>query len=79
MRKNNVVAPKKPDTFVDDPLTDLPLRGARQLIAQALETEIEILLNHYKELTDPSGRQRLVRKGYLPEREIQTGIGPVTG
>jgi putative transposase len=77
MRKNNVVALKKPDTFIDDPLTDLLRRGARQLIAQALETEIEIFLNHYRELSDPVGRQRLVRNGYLPERQIQTGIGPV--
>jgi putative transposase len=77
MRKNNVVALKKPDTFIDDPLTDLLRRGARQLIAKALETEIEIFLNHYSELSDPVGRQRLVRNGYLPERQIQTGIGPV--
>lgn len=77
MSKNNVVALKKPDTFIDDPLTDLLRRGARQLIAQALETEIEIFLNHYRELSDPVGRQRLVRNGYLPERQIQTGIGPV--
>jgi hypothetical protein len=36
MSKNNVVGLKKPDTFVDDPITDLIRRGARQLMAQAL-------------------------------------------
>ncbi len=29
-------------------------------------------------LTDDLGRRWVVRHGYLPEREIQTGIGPVT-
>jgi len=28
-------------------------------------------------LTDVQGRRRIVRHGYLPEREIQTGIGAV--
>ena len=59
MRKNNVVALKKPDTFIDDPLTDLLRQGARTLIAQAVKTELEVFLSHYQELTDPSGRQRL--------------------
>ena len=31
---------------------------------------------HADKLTD-DGRQRLVRHGHLPEREIMTGIGPV--
>src|SRR5262249_62377504 len=31
---------------------------------------------HAEKLTD-EGRQRLVRHGHLPEREIMTGIGPV--
>jgi putative transposase len=29
------------------------------------------------ELKDEQDRQRVVRNGYLPEREIQTGIGAV--
>jgi putative transposase len=27
---------------------------------------------------DLSGRQAVVRNGYLPERDILTGLGPVT-
>ena len=51
--------------------------GARALLAQAVETEVAALLgNHADKLTD-DGRQRLVRHGHLPEREIMTGIGPV--
>lgn len=77
MSKDNVFDLKRPDLFIDDPLTDILRRGARQLLAQALETEIDIFIHQYKELVDELGRQRIVRNGYLPERKIQSGIGPV--
>jgi transposase-like protein len=77
MSKDNVVAVKKPERFIDDPISEILRQGARSLLAQALENEIEIFLNQYKELRDEKGLQRIVRNGYLPEREIQTGIGPV--
>jgi transposase-like protein len=77
MNKDNVVAIKKPERFVDDPISDILRQGARDLLAHALEAEIEIFLNQYKDLRDETGLQRIVRNGYLPERQIQTGIGPV--
>ena len=77
MNHDNVIDLKNPEPFVDDPLTAILRKGARKLLAQALETEIEIFLNQYKELKDDLGRQRIVRNGYRPEREIQSGIGPV--
>jgi putative transposase len=77
MSKDNVIAIKKPDTFVDDPITEILRQGARSLISQALEIELEIFMNQYKGLRDQMGLQRIVRNGYLPERQIQTGIGPV--
>ena len=61
-----------------DPLTEVLRNGARALLAQAVEAEVTALLScHADKLTD-DGRQRLVRHGHLPEREIMTGIGPVT-
>jgi putative transposase len=78
MSKDNVIAIKKPDTFVDDPISEILRQGARSLITQALEIEIEIFVNQYKDLRDQMGLQRIVRNGYLPERQIQTGIGPVS-
>ncbi|PIP35585.1 MAG: IS256 family transposase, partial [Desulfobacterales bacterium CG23_combo_of_CG06-09_8_20_14_all_52_9] len=68
---------KKPDSFVDDPITDILRQGARKLLSQALEAEVEFFLSQYGDLKDDAGRQRMVRNGYLPEREIQSGIGPV--
>jgi transposase-like protein len=47
------------------------------LLTEALEAEIESFLAMYTDLKDNHGCQRITRNGYLPEREIQTGVGPV--
>ena len=77
MPKDNVIELKKPEPFIDDPITDILRSGARKLLAQALETEIEIFLSQFADLKYDQGRKRITRNGYLPERDIQTGIGPV--
>ncbi len=61
-----------------DELTEVIRAGARKLIAQALEAEVTDLLAAFGDQHDANGRARVVRNGYQPEREIQTGIGPVT-
>lgn len=78
MSKNNVIDLKKPEPFVDDPITDILRQGARKLLTAALEAEIENFLSQYKDIADENGCQRIVRNGYLPEREIQTGLGQIT-
>ena len=77
MPKDTVIKFEKPEPFVDDPITAILRSGARKLLAEALETEIEIFLSQYSALKDPQGRKRIARNGHLPLREIQTGIGPV--
>jgi len=77
MGKDNVIDFKKPEPFVDDPITQVLRTGARKLLTEALEAEIEGFLLQYRALRDNQDRQRVVRNGYLPEREVQTGIGPV--
>jgi len=61
----------------NDPLTAVLQAGARKLLAQAINAEVEAFLAKYEHLKDENGRARIVRNGYLPERDIQTGIGPV--
>ena len=76
MTDTNVFELSQPGSFAD-PLTEILRNGARALLAQAVEAEVAVLLScHADKLTD-DGRQRLVRHGHLPEREIMTGIGPV--
>jgi len=77
MSKNKIVKLEKPGEFSEDPLTELLQQGARQLIAEAVEAELQVLLQQYAEVKNDKGCRQVVRNGYLPEREIQTGIGPV--
>jgi transposase-like protein len=76
LEENSVLTLKNP-AFTDDPLTELLRQGARKLLAQAIEAEVESFLAQHFELRDDHGRARVVRNGYLPERDVQTGIGPV--
>ena len=63
--------------FGQDLLTEVLRKGARDLLAQAVEQEVHEWLADRANLTDERGRQRVVRNGHLPERTILTGIGPV--
>ena len=73
---SSVVPLRQPDT-IDDPLTAILRSGARRLLAQAIEAEAEAFLATMKGARLPDGRERLVRHGHGPERQVQTGIGPV--
>ena len=76
MTENRVVALRQKGA-IDDSLTEILRAGARRLIAQAVEAEFETFLVSTVDLVLPDGRQRVVRHGHDPVREIQTGIGPV--
>ncbi|MFO1352962.1 MAG: IS256 family transposase [Gammaproteobacteria bacterium] len=78
MSKDNVIAwSKRVGTPIADPLTEVLQRGARRLLAEAVETEVEQFLAQHQGLIDEAGRARVVRNGYLPPRAIQTVIGEV--
>src|SRR3954453_20389064 len=71
---SSIIRLRQPEA-IDDPLTALLRSGARRLLEQAIEAEVEAFLASRKDLKLADGRDRLVRHG--PERVIQTGIGPV--
>ena len=77
MTKSNVIDLEGRESSID-PLTDLLKKGARQLLQQAIEAELQELLSTHADRRMEDGRAGVVRNGYLPERQIQTGIGPVT-
>jgi transposase-like protein len=76
MKDDKIVTLRQPGEFAD-PLTEMLRNGARQLLTQAVEAEVAECLVTPADLTTGDGRQRLVRHGHMPERTIQTGIGPV--
>lgn len=79
MTQDNLVkfkTPETPENF-SDALSDLIRSGAQKIIAQAVEAELNELLRAHQGLRDDSGRQAVVRNGYLPARTIMTGVGEV--
>ncbi len=77
MKEDTIVELRQPGSFCDDRLTDVLRAGARALLAQAVEAEVEAHIAAHAALSDAQGRRRIVRHGYLPERDVQTGIGAV--
>lgn len=61
---------------VEDPLNEILQRGARELLAKAVEAELNELLIQYAQL-EVNGKKAIVRNGNLPERTIQTGLGEI--
>ena len=76
MTEDTVISFPQPGQ-IDDPLTEVLRAGARQLLQQAVEAEVVAFLAAYGEEKTADGRQRVVRHGHGPEREVLTGIGPV--
>lgn len=77
MSQHNVVKLAGRDTIID-PLTELLRSGAEPLVYQAVEAELlELLAEHLPRQTEDS-KAGVVCNGYLPERELQTWVGPVT-
>ena len=78
MSQDNVISlPKPAVTPVLDPLTEVLQQGAGRLLAEAVEAEVERLLEPPREQRDAGGRQRLVRNGPLPLRTLPTGRGGI--
>jgi len=73
MTDSNIVPIKAP---TENALDELLKRGARDLLAAAIEAEVSGLIDGYRDLT-VAGKQAVVRNGYLPARTIQTGLGDI--
>jgi putative transposase len=77
MQEHTAIPFPHPQLSAADPLTEVLRQGAQRLLTQAIEAEVAVLLAQYANRHDPQGRQAVVRNGYLPEREVHTGIGAV--
>jgi len=67
MKDDTVVALLRPESFSDE--TEVLRAGTRQLLGQAIEAEVAAHIEAHADLTDASGRRRIVRHGHMPERE----------
>jgi putative transposase len=58
-------------------LEEVLREGARKMLQTAIENEVADFIDQYKHRTDENGHRLAVRNGYMPEREITTGIGAI--
>jgi transposase-like protein len=77
MRKDNKQIVEFPEESSRDALTEVLREGARRLLRDAVENEVEEWIESRKELKDTDGRRQVVRNGYMPERSVLTGLGEI--
>ena len=66
MYEDTVVSFSHPDRIsIEDPLTQVLRSGARCLLAEAVEAEVEAFVAEHADLLDEAGRRRVVRHGCL--------------
>ncbi len=61
-----------------DVLTEVLRTGARQLLATAIEAEVDEYVAARAKTVDAAGRRGVVRNGHLPKRALQTPLGDIT-
>lgn len=66
-----------PQESTEDVLTTILRHGARQMLATAIEAEIQVYVGDRAEEVDAAGHRQVVRNGFLPMRTLQTPLGEV--
>jgi transposase-like protein len=59
-------------------LEEIIREGARKVLQAAIEHEVGVYIDMFKDLKDKEGKRMVVRHGFLPERSLLTGIGPLS-
>lgn len=80
MKQNNVVSMQGREDFLPETrsvLDEIIRKGAQRMLQAALESEVMEYVERHKDLEDLDGHRVVVRNGYLPERDLLTGTGPV--
>ncbi len=70
-------------TFIKDKalarsaLEEVIVGGARKMLKLALENEVDEFIAKHSALVDEDGKRIVSRNGYMPARDILTGVGPI--
>jgi transposase-like protein len=79
MDKTTVVALKdRASQEAFNPLETILREGAQNLLQLAIEEEVAQYIDQHANVVDMQGHRVIVRNGHLPERELVTGIGPIS-
>lgn len=77
MRESSSSTISLPAVSAKDALTTILREGAQRMLAQAIDAEVSEWIDGHAHLTDERGHRQVVRNGYLPQRTIITGVGPL--
>ena len=76
MKNNTPRAVQNPEENINHfPLDEIVRRGAKKMLEQALEIEVDSFLERHQYVLDDEGRRLIVRNGYAKKRKIVTGAG----
>ena len=64
--------------FAGDALTEVIAQSAKEILAAALQAEARQWIAERLDIRYQHGHRLVVANGYLPERQVLTGIGPVS-
>ena len=72
----------KETTFIKEESTwsvleQVARQGAQKMLQLALENEVEEFIQKHSNLTGENGNKVVIKNGYMPQREIVTGMGPL--
>jgi len=59
-------------------LEQIARKGAKKMLRVAMENEVEEFVQKHSGLTDEQGKKIVVKNGYMRQRDIVTGMGPLT-
>jgi transposase-like protein len=77
MRESSNPIVSLPAVGTQDVLTSILRDGAQRLLTQAVEAEVAEWIETHRHVRDEQGHRQVVRNGYLPQRTLVTGVGPV--
>jgi putative transposase len=80
MKTDNVIQIPGPDasSMPRSILDEIVREGARKMLQVALDAEVAEYVAERGNVVDTQGHRVIVRNGHLPERDLVTGVGPVT-
>jgi hypothetical protein len=59
-------------------LEEIARNGAQKMLQLALESEVEEYVEKHSNLTGEDGKRAAVKNGYMQQRNITTGMAPLT-
>ena len=77
LMQNNEPIESKNQAKETSVLEEVIREGARRLLQAAIEHEVAEYIACFQNIKDEQGRRKVVKNGFLPERSILTGIGPL--